>query len=300
MIQRTCARWSSQRRRRCGWIERADPAIAYRAVVRHLIRSFALALVAAAVLSGGAGVEPVAAATCGGSSRWWECASGSIEGGEAVLRGDAGNSVGDGSPSGSSAGGTGATPDGGDGVCTDGMPLGTGACDWLQPRDDYDVVLVTMNDIARFRPSPPRQAMQPDGWAVVGLPSNLFAAASAQVVAGELLGAPAEVRFTPIAFRWRYGDGDAATLRTPGGSWAALGLREFDRTETSHVYRETGRYTVRLDVAYSAEYRIEEGPFIRIPGTLMVSASDLQVIAGSAKTVLVDRDCARNPTGPGC
>lgn len=274
-------------------------------MVRHLVRPSALALTlalaAATVLSGG--IDPVAAATCDASSPWWGCTSGSIEGGEAVLRGDAGNGAGDGPGSDSGAPEGGASkvaPDAGDGACTSGMPLGTGACDWLQPRDGYDVVVVTMNDIARFRPSPPRQVEEPSGWAIVGLPTNVFAVTGRQVVPGELLGASADVRFTPLAYRWDYGDGDAATLRTPGASWSASGLREFDRTATSHEYRSAGVFTIRLSVVFTADYRIGQGPFVGIPGTLVVPSDDLRVSAGSAKTVLVHRDCGRQPTGPGC
>jgi hypothetical protein len=167
-------------------------------------------------------------------------------------------------------------------------------------RDDYSVTRITMSDIARFRPAAPAQLMEPDGWVVVGLPANVFAVAAQQVVPGELLGAPADVRFTPVAYRWDYGDGESATLRTPGSSWASLGLAEFDRTSTSHVYRRSGSYTISLSVVHTAEYRIDGGPFVPIEGTLAAPANDLRITAGSAKTVLVHRDCARNPSGPGC
>jgi hypothetical protein len=170
-----------------------------------------------------------------------------------------------------------------------------------QPGDPGGVVdPITLSDIEAFRPTPPVQFMQPDGWMVVGLPTNFYAATSAHVVGGELLGLSADVRFTPITYRWRYGDGSTAVLGTRGATWQALGLREFDATATSHIYRASGTYVIDLDVDYTAEYRILGGTWLRIPGTLQLPANRLIATAGSAVTVLVDRDCASAPSGPGC
>jgi hypothetical protein len=168
------------------------------------------------------------------------------------------------------------------------------------PRDDYDIVVVTLADIARFRPAPGIQRMEPDGWVVVGLPANIYSLVDPQIVPGELLGESADVRFTPVAWRWDYGDGSHATLATKGATWSALGLREFDATPTSHVYRRAGSYTIRLSITYRAEYRIAGGPFTPIAGTLALPANELVITAGGAKTVLVDRDCTVAPRGPGC
>jgi len=75
---------------------------------------------------------------------------------------------------------------------------------------------------------------------VVGLPTNFYARTGTHIVSGALLGSPADVRFTPVGYRWRYGDSSAARLTTPGATWQALGLREFDATPTSHTYRAAG------------------------------------------------------------
>ena len=159
---------------------------------------------------------------------------------------------------------------------------------------------VTMSDLAVFRPQAAVQYMQPDGWMVVGLPTNFVAVIDRHVVSGTLLGLPADVRFTPVAYRWRYGDGTAARLGSRGASWAALGLREFDATATSHVYTASGTYVIELDVEYTAEYRFAGGAWTSLSGVIVLPANDLIATAGGAVTVLVDRDCARAPAGPGC
>ena len=102
------------------------------------------------------------------------------------------------------------------------------------------------SDIASFRPTPGVQHMQPDGWTVPGLDTNFYAVTGVHVVNGTLLGQPASVRFTPVAFHWNYGDGTAATRTTKGGTWSALGVHEFDRRRPATSTRHDGRYTIRL------------------------------------------------------
>jgi hypothetical protein len=159
---------------------------------------------------------------------------------------------------------------------------------------------VTLSDIAAFRPTPGIERMEPDGWVVVGLPANIYAIVGQQLVDGTLLGQPATVRFTPIRYHWDYGDGTRATRTTKGGTWAALGLREFDATPTSHIYLVEGEYTIRLTIDFRAEYRFAGSDFLPIEGTINLRANDLYITVDGAKTVLVEHDCVADPSGPGC
>jgi len=159
---------------------------------------------------------------------------------------------------------------------------------------------VTLSDIAAFRPNPAVDHSQPNGWTVVGLDTNFYATGTQHIVDGTLLGKPASVRFTPVRWHWSYGDGTAASHPVPGGTWRALGVREFDSTPTSHVYGQRGRFTIDLDVDFAAEYRYAGGPWVPIAGTLTIPANRLTISVGDATTVLVEHDCRRNPAGPGC
>lgn len=248
-----------------------------------MLRASLLALLLVAM-----GTDPTG--TGGGTVDSW---IGTIEHDEAVIQGSTSDSSGSAPGSGGSAD-TSGTPSTADPTP---CPVGRFGC---APRDDYDVVVVTLADIARFRPAPGIQRMEPDGWVVVGLPANIYSIVGTQIVPGELLGQSADVRFTPVAWQWNYGDGATATLPTKGGTWAALGLREFDATPTSHIYRQAGSYTIRLSIVYRAEYRIAGGPFTPIAGTITLPANELHIAASGAKTVLVDRDCTIAPRGPGC
>ena len=222
-----------------------------------------------------------------------------ISGGGTNNSNDAGGATGAGSDGFSDAGNTGsgggsaATPpprvqrDGFTVNCIPGSP-----CD--------PTLIVRVSDLVNFRSTAPAQVMEPNGWAVTGLPINFYAVASVNVKSGLLLGYPADVRFTPIGYHWDYGDGTATTVRNGGSSWAALGLAEFSATPTSHVFTSRGVMAVTLSVEYSAEYRFASQTWRSVQGTLALSADPLIAVAGDAKTVLVGQDCGRNPKGPGC
>jgi hypothetical protein len=161
---------------------------------------------------------------------------------------------------------------------------------------------VTLSDLAKFRPNPGTDHMQPNGWMIVGLPTNFYAHASQHVKTGTLLGEPASVRFTPARYIWTYGDGSSRTAATPGSTWSALGLHDFDATATSHSYAHPGRYVIELTIGYSPEYRIASSTdWIPLAGYVWVPANRLVAVAASgAKTVLVEHACTTHPHGPGC
>ncbi|MGX5695967.1 PKD domain-containing protein [Agromyces soli] len=160
--------------------------------------------------------------------------------------------------------------------------------------------VLTMRDIESFRPAVATFAMQPDGWAVVGLPTNFVAEAPTQTVPGEVLARPVEVRFTPVAYRWVFSDGVELRARSAGASWEQLGVREFTDTDTSRRFEASGRVSAALVVTYTAEYRFAGSVWRSIAGTLDRSGQTREILVGELDTVLTDGDCVQNPRGPGC
>ncbi len=210
--------------------------------------------------------------------------------GQAIVPGSGGNAgagSGSGAGSGAGAGGSG----GGSGVVVPPRVV----------RDEYTVTgPVTLSDLVNFRPARGTNHMQPNGWMIVGLDTNFYAQAGVQVQNGTLLGEPARVRFTPVRYRWSYGDGTGTSSTTAGDTWQALRVAEFDPTPNSHVYQQRGTYFIDLSIDFAAEYTWAGGHWTPIAGSIAVPANRLVATAGSAKTVLVEHDCITNPTGPGC
>lgn len=158
----------------------------------------------------------------------------------------------------------------------------------------------TLEDLRSFHPQVGVSHGEPNGWSIVGLPTNFYASAQAHVEEGTLLGQPAAVRFTPTGYRWTYGDGTSSLLSGAGASWRALGLEEFDATSTSHIFTKAGTYSVQLAVDYGAEYQFAGDPWVEVDGVLTIPTGVTSVVVGTAETVLVSGDCTRNPAGPGC
>ncbi|WP_227077673.1 hypothetical protein [Clavibacter nebraskensis] len=159
---------------------------------------------------------------------------------------------------------------------------------------------VSLADVAQFVPRDASIRSQPNGWAIVGAPVNLFTDAAVQVVDGVLLGRPAQVRFVPVAFTWDHGDGTSTTVQGPGASWRELGQQDFTSTDTSHVYSSVGDRQVALTIAYSPSYRFDGGAWQQIPGTLPVQVGPVTIRVLQGSTVLVGGACGTRDAGPGC
>lgn len=154
----------------------------------------------------------------------------------------------------------------------------------------------TISDLASFRPQLPTLRGEPDGWALKGRPANFIAPVDAHVVAGTLLGRPADVRFTPMSWHWDFGDGATATSATGGNTWAQLGRPRFSHTPTSHTYRERNEFAVSLSVQYRADYRYDGGDWLPIDGSLTVPAGSAPVRVFVGSTVLTADGCEGRDT----
>ncbi|WP_141938191.1 hypothetical protein [Microbacterium sp. SLBN-154] len=158
---------------------------------------------------------------------------------------------------------------------------------------------VTIEDLASFRPAVPHLGGEPSGFGVVGMPTNVYASASAQEIPGEILGWDVVVRFEPAAYVFSYGDGTTTRSSSGGSSWSALGQPQFTPTATSHVYAERGVYPVTVTVEYTAA--VTFGSTWRpVPGVVTSSAGGYEVDVREVRTALVDRTCREDPAGPGC
>lgn len=159
---------------------------------------------------------------------------------------------------------------------------------------------VTLTDLANFVPQSASLTSQPRGWTVVNMNTNFIAGASTHVVGGSLFGQSAEVRFTPHAYDWNYGDGGIQSTVVSGARWDALGLREFSATPTSHIYASEGSFTASVSVRYGVEYRVGGGAWIPVTGEVSSSATATVVIVEGADTVLAARDCTNSRNSLSC
>jgi hypothetical protein len=176
-------------------------------------------------------------------------------------------------------------------------------CDYPEVEDDDAdpaTPSATIADFVSFAPAPAVPTSEPGAFAVRNLHANFIASASTHTRQGVLLGQPAAAEFTPYAFEWDYGDGTTVTTRTTGSTWQSLGLAEFTPTPTSHVYTERGTYPVTLTTYYTVRAAYADGQWWQVAGVLPITSAPVDIRVVSVDTVLVDKDCVENPSGPGC
>jgi len=160
---------------------------------------------------------PTPTSSCAGPSSWAYCNIGTD--GSKV---DVGAGTTTPGRSGPSDGQSGGAPKGG-GSST-APPAPEEECETSLCRPLYSVVTlpdVTAEDLRSFVPAVPTVTGEPLGLGVVGMPTNLVAAASVQLLSGPLLGYDVTVRFTPTGYRFDHGDGTSRTAATGGATWAA-------------------------------------------------------------------------------
>lgn len=145
------------------------------------------------------------------------------------------------------------------------------------------------SDLESFVPGVPGIEVEPDGWSLPRLPTNIFARITESVEQGELLGWPIQVRFSPSTYRFTYGDGTSSQLSVAGSSW---GSGQFLPTATSHVYSYPGTYRIGLQVGFDVAYRFDGGPFVPVTGTIWRDAGAREVEVLRVTSLLVERGCA--------
>jgi len=160
------------------------------------------------------------------------------------------------------------------------------------------VAPINLADLAQFRPIVGELVVEPDGWGVVGTPTNFYATAETHTMDGELFDAPIEVRWTPTSYVFDYGDGTTETSDASGTAWSGTD-ESWTETETSHAYAERDDVTASLTVVFTAEVDAGGGWF-SVPGTLPVEAPPVSVKIFEVETVLTNGDCMANPSAPGC
>lgn len=233
---------------------------------------------------------PIGGDACGGAVYWSSC--------HATTDGEKVDVTGESTQPSSSSSGDGLSPSPSASPKPDDIDCVTDLC-----RGGYAVESlpdVSASDLVSFVPQRPTTAGEPAGFGVRGMPTNVFAAASTHVLSGPLLGYDVRVRFTPVSYRFDYGDGTVRVSATGGSSWASLGLAQFSATPTTHAYTRAGTRHVSVSVVYDAHVDFGNGAWRPVSGTVTSAASSYDIRVVEVRTALVARTCDEAPRGPGC
>ena len=119
----------------------------------------------------------------------------------------------------------------------------------------------------------------PGGRTLVNFDTNFYTERGGMTRVVRLLGQRVELRIAPSAYGWRFGDGETRQTSEPGDA--------FPHLEITHRYLAAGTVAPSVDVTYRADFRVGDGPWREVDGTVTIPgrSRDLRVV--TAQPVLV-------------
>ncbi|MER8025135.1 hypothetical protein SLW73_09150 [Glutamicibacter protophormiae] len=144
---------------------------------------------------------------------------------------------------------------------------------------------------AMFRSFPileSRISSDPDGFSLKNGNTHFWAIRRTQEFQSNFSGSDVRIKAIPIQWNWSYGDGTTRSLNFPGEAAPEHTLH--DETPTSHVYKETGPYSVGVTTLYRGEFSVDGGPWQRIPGQAAIPSTPIQMDVWKTKKELIAND----------
>ena len=140
---------------------------------------------------------------------------------------------------------------------------------------------------------------QPSPHTLRGAETNFFAEAAQQQFDIKILAQDVHVLAKPVEYTWNFGDGTSlGPTTTPGGPLPQD--RWGEKTATSHIYAQTGDFSVVLTTHFQGTYSVNGGPPLPIPGQGQFNSPPQTVSVWRSITRNYADDCLKNPQGQGC
>jgi len=140
---------------------------------------------------------------------------------------------------------------------------------------------------------------QPSPHTLRGAETNFFAEAAQQQFDIKILAQDVHVVAKPVEYTWNFGDGTSlGPTTTPGGPLPQD--RWGEKTATSHIYAQTGDFSVVLTTHFQGTYSVNGGPPLPIPGQGQFNSPPQTVSVWRSITRNYADDCLKNPQGQGC
>lgn len=118
-----------------------------------------------------------------------------------------------------------------------------------------------------------------DGRTLVNFATNFFTVQPAFTASADVLGTSVEFSIRASSFTWHYGDGTSATTTNPGAAYPDL--------QVTHAYATQGTVEARVDTTYSADWRIGDGPWTPVVGTVTITGDPVTLTVLTATPQLV-------------
>lgn len=180
-------------------------------------------------------------------------------------------------------------------------PFGEPSCVYsTKPEDVLDLIAQRiLSDLRTLPVEAGEVSLEPSPHTLLGAETNVYAVASQQVFDINILGQEVALVATPVEYTWSYGDGTRhGPTPYPGGPLPQS--RWGEKTQTSHIYGETGDFQVSLTTTFSGTYSVNGGPALPIPGTGSFTADPVTISVWRSVVNNFADNCFENPNGAGC
>jgi len=119
----------------------------------------------------------------------------------------------------------------------------------------------------------------PGGRTLVNFETNFFTEQGELSRTVSVLGREVELRIRPESYDWRFGDGGSRVTTGPGSAYPDL--------EVTHRYLRAGRVAPSVAVTYAARFRVGDGAWRPVTGTVTVPGKPQPLRVVEARPVLV-------------
>lgn len=130
-----------------------------------------------------------------------------------------------------------------------------------------------------------RLVLDPERKTLVNFDTIFSTRANGFVRSVTLLGQPVTLDITPSRFTWDHGDQTALVTDFPGLSWRRSVPVESGRYLT-HQYLHAGIVKPSVHTTWSATYRVGNGPWLTVPGTITITGDPVPLHVLEAPPVL--------------
>ena len=136
-------------------------------------------------------------------------------------------------------------------------------------------------------PEAPLEVQPPGGVTLVNFDTILHTDAQPFTETVQLLNRQITFDIEPSEFTWTLGDGRTLTTTDPGRAWrAGLPMDEY----VSHRYVEAGTVQLQLTTTWSARWRLPNGPWRPVAGTVEMTSPPQDLEVTTARPQLVSYD----------
>jgi hypothetical protein len=132
----------------------------------------------------------------------------------------------------------------------------------------------------------PAAAVQAPGYTLVNLETTFYTEPATIDRTLDIIGYRVDVQVEPSRFTWHWGDGSTSATDSPG--------RPYPATDVTHTYTSATNADdparLRVDVTYTARYRVDGGPWLTIPETLTIPGAERRLPVKQAAAMLVGEE----------